>query len=138
MAKVFISFDYTDDKHYRYLLDAISKNNKFNLNFIDYTSKEVNSDSIPVVKSVLTRKINEATHTLVLIGKNANTQHKDYNKIGYTNWINFEIAKSKEANNKIIAVKLDSTHVSPSEILSSKAEWVMSFDPEKIAKALSK
>jgi hypothetical protein len=87
------------------MLTAWSANPNFELSFSDYSSKEINSDSIPVVKAALTRKINEATHTLAIISEDANKQHKEYLEIGYKNWQNFEIAKSKAAKLKLIAEK---------------------------------
>lgn len=79
-----------------YLLKAWDANSNFEFSFSDYTSREIQSDSIPVVKANLTKKIKEATYTLVIVGEDANKLHKDHKEIGYRNWQNFEIAKSKE------------------------------------------
>ncbi|MBI9041946.1 TIR domain-containing protein [Lutibacter sp.] len=134
--KVFVSFDYDNDKHYKFLLQAWDANPEFDFYFSDLSSQEINSWNISTVKGSLTRKINEATYTLVIVGKEANKIHKDYLEIGYRNWINFEIAKSKQNGNKIVAVKLDKFYTSPSEILGSGAEWAMSFGKDSIIKAL--
>jgi len=72
----------------------------------------------------------------VIIGKYANTKHKDSDEIGYRNWINFEIAKSVESGNKIVAVKIDKSYNSPEEIYGSGASWAMSFTQDAIIKAL--
>ena len=53
------------------------------------------------------------------------------------NWINFEIAKSKEAGNKLVGVKIKSTNESPEELLNSGASWAMSFEKDAILNALS-
>ena len=135
--KVFVSFDYENDKQYKFLLTAWDANPNFEFSFSDYSSEEIQSWNIPTVKASLSRKINEATHTLVIIGKEANKLHKDYAAIGYRNWINFEIAKSKEVKNKLIAVKIDSSYDSPEEILNSGASWAMSFSEEAITKAIN-
>mgnify|MGYP002661022901 CR=1 FL=1 len=76
--KVFVSFDYENDKHYKFLLQAWDANPNFDFYFSDLSSQEINSLSIPVVKQKLSQKINEATYTLVIVGKEANKQHKDH------------------------------------------------------------
>ena len=135
--KVFVSFDYDNDKHYKALLKAWDANPNFDFYFSDLSSNEINSWSVPVVKQVLSKKINEANYTVVLVGKEANKQHSDHKEIGYKNWLNYEVTKSKEHKNKLVAVKLSSTNVSPDELLSSGAKWAMSFNQESIIKALN-
>ena len=135
--KVFVSFDYTNDRQYKYLLDAWDKNKNMDFVFDDCSSDEIQSDNIPTIKASLTRRINTTTYTLVIVGKEANKQHKDHAAIGYKNWINFEIAKSKDNNNKLVAVKLDKSYESPSELLNSGAKWAMSFNQDAIIRALN-
>ncbi len=134
--KVFVSFDYDNDKHYKFLLEAWDANPDFDFKFSDLSSEEINSWDIPTVKGVLTTKINAATYTLVIVGKEANKKHADSEEIGYKNWLNFEIAKSKANGNKLVAVKLSSTNTSPDELLNSGASWAMSFTRDTIIKAL--
>jgi hypothetical protein len=138
MAKkaIFISFDYENDKHYKFLLTALSANPRFEISFNDKSSSEIKSSEIPIVKAGLTRKINEAKYTLCIIGKFANTKHKDYLEIGSKNWINFEIAQSKKNGNKLIAIKIDNAYESPDEILNSGASWARSFTEDAITKAI--
>ncbi len=135
--KVIICFDYENDRHYRNLLSAWDANSDFDFSFNDITPSEIKSWNIPTVKGELTKKINQATYTLILIGKEANKTHKDSDKIGYKNWQNFEIAKSKENGNKLVAIKLDSSYESPDEILGSGASWAYSFTQESIINALN-
>jgi hypothetical protein len=135
--KIFISFDYENDKHYKFLLQAWDASKDFELTFSDKSSQEINSWNVSTVKAALTRKINSATYTLVIIGKEANKQHVDHKLIGYKNWINFETAKSKDNGNKIIAVKLDKSYESPEEVLNCGASWAMSFTEEAIVKAIA-
>jgi len=134
--KVFVCFDYDNDKHYKFLLEAWDANPEFDFSFSDLSSQEINSWDIPVVKAALTKKINAATYTLVLVGKEANKKHVDSDEIGHKNWLNFEIAKSKANKNKLVAVKLSSTNTSPDELLGSGASWAMSFKQDSIIKAL--
>lgn len=134
--KVFVSFDYDNDKHYKRLLEAWDANPDFDFNFSDLSSTEIKTDDISRVKAGLTTKINQATYTLVIIGKEANKKHKDSASIGYKNWQNFEIARSKSNNNKLVGVKIDSLYDSPEELLGCGAKWAMSFKQEAIIKAL--
>lgn len=134
--KVFVSFDYEKDKHYKFLLEAWDANPEFDFSFSDLSSQEIDSWNISSIKAALTRKINSATYTLVIVGKEANKKHADSEEIGYKNWLNYEIAKSKENSNKLVAVKLLSTNESPEELLGSGAKWAMSFKQEAIIKAL--
>ena len=135
--KVFVSFDYDDDKNYRNLLSAWDANPNFDFFMSDLTPGEINSWDVSRIKAVLTTAIKKATYTLVIVGKNANVRHPKSYEIGYKNWINFEIAKSKENGNKLVGVKIDRSYESPDELLNSGASWAMSFTKEAILKALS-
>jgi len=136
--KGFVSFDYENDKRYYFLMKAWDANSDFEFSFSDYTSKEIKSDSIPVIKANLTKKINEATYTLVIIGAEANKRHKDSAEIGYKNWQNFEVAKSKMNYNKLVGVKIDRSYEPPEELLNSGASWAYSFTQAAIIDALNK
>lgn len=135
--KVFVSFDYTNDNYYKFLLDAWDKNKNMDFVFEDGSSDEIQSDDVSRIKAGLTRRINTTTYTLVIIGKEANKKHPDSDKIGYKNWINFEVAKSKQHNNKLVGVKIDRTYESPDELIDSGTSWAMSFTQNAIIKALN-
>lgn len=134
--KVFVSFDYDNDKHYKFLLEAWDANPKFDFFFSDLSSSEIKSNSVAVVKQALSAKINQATYTLVIVGRNANRHHPDHLEIGYKNWLNYEVAKSKEHANKLVAVKIDRSYDSPDELLNASASWAFSFTQAAIVKAL--
>jgi hypothetical protein len=137
MAKrIFISFDYDHDRQYRYLLSALSANRSIGLEFDDYTPGEIQSSDIPRVKAVLTTKIRQATHTLVVIGQYANSYHADRLEIGTRNWQWWEIEKSDEENNKFIAVKITSTNDSPDPILGKNASWANTYSVPSIITAI--
>lgn len=139
MAKkrVFISFDYEDDNCYRNLLRAWDANSNFEFAFSDLTPNEIQSWSIDRIKAVLTTKIRQATYTLVIVGKNANKKHRDSAEIGYRNWINFEVARSKDNRNRLVGVKISRNYDSPEELLGSGAGWATSFTQDAIIKALN-
>ena len=133
---VFVSFDYDADKHYKYLLEAWNNNPKFKFVFEDGTPQEIDSNNVGRIKAALALKIKDATHTLVIVGKNANDMHRKSSLIGYRNWINFEVAKSVELGKRIAAVKLDRSYTSPNELTSARASWAYSFTESNIIKAL--
>ncbi|MCK5591891.1 MAG: TIR domain-containing protein [Candidatus Pacebacteria bacterium] len=135
--KVFVCFDYDNDKHYKNLLKAWDANPEFDFYFSDFSSQEIQSNSVATVKQALSTKINQANYTLVLVGKEGNYLHKDRKEIGYKNWQNYEIAKSKDHNNKFVAVKLSKDNTSPEELLNAGASWAMSFTQEAIVKAMT-
>lgn len=134
--KIFVSFDYEKDRQYKYLLEAWNKNSEFEFEFDDKSTREINSWNIPTIKAALSRKINEADYTLVIIGQDANKLHRDRSLIGYRNWQNYEIAKSKENGNKLIAIKINSNYESPDELLGAGASWAYSFTEDSIMKAV--
>ena len=133
--KVFVSFDWHKDKRYKFLLKAWDANPDFDFVFSDHSSGEIQCDDIPTVKGALTTKIRAATHTLVIVGEDANKLHADHKAIGYRNWQNFEIAKGKPEN-KLVGVKLNSNYSSPEELVGAGASWALSFTEASILKAL--
>jgi len=134
--KVFVSFDYENDKHYRFMLSAWHANQEFEFKFDDRSSGEVQSNDIGRIKAALANKIRECDVLLVLIGAEATKWHRDWRLIGYKNWISFEIAKARELGKRLVAVKLDRSYESPEELNGAGAAWAMSFGDEQISKAL--
>jgi hypothetical protein len=137
LPTVFVSFDYADDKHYKYLLEAWNKNPKFRFTFDDGTPEEIDSYNVGRIKAALTLKIKDATHILVIVGQNANKTHSKRSLIGYKNWINFEIAKAKELGKRIAVVKLDSRYELPDELAGVPTATVHSFTEQNIISVLS-
>lgn len=135
--KVFVSFDYENDKHYKFLLEAWDKNPNFDFTFADISSNEINSDNVSRVKAGLTNKINESTRVLAIIGKEANKRHPDFQLIGDINWINWEINNAKKLGKKLVGVKIDRSYESPLAIKDCNASWAVSFTQDAILKALS-
>src|SRR5713101_4449459 len=133
--RVFISFDYHHDRDYRNLLSAFNENPANDIEFIDSTPGAIDTMDVGRVKAVLTTKIRAATHTLVLIGKYANTPHRDKAKIGTLNWQWWEIEKSKEEKKKLVGVRIERTNESPEPLLNAGAIWA-SYSVESILKAI--
>lgn len=133
---VFVSFDYENDRRYKFLLEAWNENPKFKFVFEDGTPREIDSNNVGRIKAALTSKIQNATHTLVIVGEHSNEPHRQRSLIGYRNWINFEIAKSVELKKRIVAIKLDRNYESPEELAGASASWAYSFTEENITRAL--
>lgn len=135
-AKVFVSFDFEKDRQYKYTLNMWNSNPSFEFTCDDRSPSEVQTDSIAVVKQVLSRKINEATTVIVIVGEDANKLHKDHVSIGYRNWQNYEVAKAKELGKRIIAVQLNSGYSYPDELVGVNAKRVYRFEQAPILEAL--
>ena len=136
--RIFISFDYTNDKNYRYLLTALAKNPRSDIEFDDVTPEEIQSYDVGRIKAVLTKKIKDATHTLVIVGKYANSYHPDRGEIGDRNWQWWEINKSDEDGKGFIAVKIESSNEPPEPLYGKGATWANSFTVDAIVNAIDK
>jgi len=125
--KVFVSYDYDNDKHYKNLLLAWDSNKLFDFSIHDHSADvSINSRNATAIKSVLSRYINEATYFLVIVGA---MTHK-------SGWVKWEIEKAVELKKKILAVKTDRENTSPDALLGVGATWAMSFTYEAISKAI--
>ena len=69
MTKVFVSFDFENDRQYKYTLNMWNANPNLSFSFDDRSATEIQSNDVSVVKNVLSRKINEASAVVVIIGK---------------------------------------------------------------------
>lgn len=125
--RIFISYDYDNDKHYKNLLIAWDKNDEFDFAFSDHsadvTIQSTNADSI---KRAISAKINSITHFLCIVGA----------KTSKSRWVVWEIDKAKELRKKLVAVKTGSANTTPSGLLNAGASWAMSFTFDAIKKAV--
>ena len=134
--KIFVSFDFDNDRQYKYTLNMWNGNGNIDFEFNDVSTREIQSWDISRVKAAITTKINQSDAILVLIGEDADKQHKDHVSIGYRNWQYFEIAQAKAAGKKIIAVKLEMRNSSPSLLYGCGASWALSFSLDSIKAAI--
>ena len=137
MKRIFISFDYDNDRNYANLLRALAKNPNFDIDFEDRTPHEIQSNEVARIKAALTRRIRSATHTLVVVGQHANSLHILRREIGEDNWQNWEIVKSDHERRRFIAVKIKPTCVFPSVLLGKGASLANSFTVPAIARAIN-
>ena len=125
--KIFVSYDYDNDKHYKNLLLAWDKNSDFDFNMADHSADvSINSTKATAIKRAISAKINAATYLLCIIGKKT---HKSV-------WVKWEIKKAVSSGKKIVAVKTDSSNTSPDEILGVGAKWAMTFTFDSIKAAI--
>jgi hypothetical protein len=129
MAKkrIFISYDYTNDKNYKNLLLAWDKNKDFDFSFYDMSvDVSVDSNDAAAIKRVISARIGESSHFLCLVGK---LTHK-------SRWVAWEISKAVELKKKIVAVKIEKDNTSPSALMGVGAKWALSFNFDAIKKAV--
>jgi hypothetical protein len=126
--KVFISYDYDNDKHYKNLLAAWDANSLFDFSMSDQSADVgINSTDAAAIKRAISAKINNSTYFLCLVGKKT---HK-------SDWVSWEISKAKELNKKLVAVKIERGNTSPEELLNAGASWAMSFTFDSIKNAIN-
>lgn len=129
--KVFVSFDHSEDVHYKNLLKAWSSNPNFEFEF-DQRSPDVaiNSVNASTIQSTLTTMMKQADYLLVLIGE------KSYG----SSWMNWEIQRAKQADVKLklSAIKLNYFNITPSGLLNTSTSFANSFTQASIIEALDK
>jgi hypothetical protein len=132
MAKqsVFVSYDHSEDALYKRLLQAWDANPEFEFEF-DSRGPNVPIDSTDAakVKQSLTRMMKNATHLLVIVGKES----------ANSNWMTWEIDRAKQADVKLrlAAVKLEKANVTPPGLLNVGTAWATSFARDRIVEALN-
>lgn len=125
--KVFISYDYDNDRKYKNMLLAWDANSEFDFGFSDQSADvSIDSTDAAAIKRAISAKINDATYFLCLVGE---TTHK-------SSWVAWEIEKAVELKKKIVAVKISSTNTTPSGLYNIGATWAMSFTFASIKKAI--
>jgi hypothetical protein len=125
--KIFISYDYDNDKQYKNLLLAWDENSEFDFGFSDQSADvSIQSTDAAAIKRAISAKINAATYFLCLVGS----------KTSKSSWVTWEIEKAKDLKKKLVAVKISSGNTTPSGLLNAGASWAMSFTFEAIKKAI--
>ena len=136
IKKVFVSFDWDNDRHYKYLLEAWHAHPEFDFVFSDTTPREINSFDVGRIKAGLTSKIKLATHTLFIVGQYANVRHAKSALIGFTNWINFEAYQSRQEGNNLAVIKLDNSYSVPEELTGVNYSWITDFTEKNVIAVL--
>ena len=112
--KVFVSYDHSEDVHYKELLRAWDANTDFDFEF-DLRSPNVAIDSndASVIQANLTKKMKESEYILVIIGKKSYT----------SKWQKWEVGRAKKDDVKLkfAAVKIESNSQNPEGLPNSTA-----------------
>lgn len=125
--KIFISFDYENDRHYKNLLVAWDKNDLFDFSFYDGSvTIPVNSDAAGPIRRVISQRIGACPHFLCIVGE----------KTDRSNWVAWEIEKAVELTRRIIAVKTKKDNKTPTALFGVGAQWAMSFNFAAIRNAV--
>lgn len=128
--KVFISYDHSEDVHYKRLLEAWDANIKFDFEFDNRSpSVAIDSDEASIIKAALTRMMKSAEYLLVIVGEKTHT----------SKWVTWEIdrAKQNDVKLKLTAVKIDRHCTSPSGLLNVGTAWAFSFTQDGVINALN-
>jgi len=127
--KVFVSYDHSEDVHYKELLRAWDANTDFDFEF-DLRSPNVaiESTEASVVQGSLTKKMKESEYILIIIGE------RSYS----SKWMKWEIdrAKQPDTNLKFAAVKIKSRNINPQN-LPVNAAITSGFTLSEIVSALN-
>lgn len=127
--KVFVSYDHSEDAHYKYLLQAWDANPDFDFEFDSRgPNVAINSTDAAVIKTRLTTLMKSATHLLVLVGEKSHT----------SDWMTWEInrAKASDVKLKLAAVKLAKANITPAGLLNVGTSWATNFERDRIVDAL--
>ena len=125
--RVFVSYDYDNDGHYKRLLEAWHANRRFAFIWEDHSSPLIQTAKASSVKAAITRRMKGAEILLVIVGR----------ETASSKWVAWEIEKAKELGLRLVAVKIRRNYQSPSGLLSSGAVWAQQFSEDAVVKALS-
>lgn len=129
--KVFISYDHSEDAHYRRMLSAWDRNSTFRFAMDDQSPRvAIDSTDAGVVRAALTRKLKAAEYLLVLVGP----------RTARSPWVRWEIdrAKARDVNLKLAAVKLGRGYALPPELRGCGAAIAQSFTRDNVIAVLDR
>ena len=129
MAKnrVFIGYDYDNDKAAKDRLLGWDTNNEFCFSSYDRSfDVAVDSDEAVATKQDVAARIGDSIHFLRIVGK------ETYR----SGWMAWEIRKAVELKKKLLAAKTDSTNNSPTAMQRVGASWITTFNFDSIKKAV--
>ncbi len=124
--KVYLSYDYANERHYKNLL--LAWNSRFGFLVSDYEAAFAKSKNDAGVEKILSEGISQASTFLVIVGRNAHENR----------WMKWEINKATELGMPIVAVKTERENITPGELQRAGVNWVRSFTFEAISNAIGK
>ena len=125
--KIFISYDFDNDKKYKNLLLAWDANSEFDFSFYDASvDVSVNSTDAATIRRVISARINDASYFLCIVGKETH----------YSECIDWEIEKASELNKMLVGVKIKKEYNTPTPLLGTGTSWALSFTFTSIKNAI--
>ncbi|MDQ6888932.1 MAG: TIR domain-containing protein [Bacteroidota bacterium] len=127
--KVFMSYDHSEDRHYKELLRAWDANTVFDFEFDHRSPNEaINRTEAVVIKQSLTRMMKQAEYLLVIIGKKSHE----------SKWIQWEIDRAKQQDIKLqlAAIKIENSFVTPNGLIGVGTSFTKAFTKDGIVTAL--
>ena len=126
--KVFIGYDYDNDKAAKDRLLGGDTNKEFDFSSYDRSlDAAVDSEDAVAFQQDLAARISDSSHFLCIIGK------ETYR----SGWMAWEIRKAVELKKKLVAAKTDSTNNSPTTMQGVGASWSTMFNFDSIKKAMN-
>jgi MTH538 TIR-like domain (DUF1863) len=129
--KVFISYDHSEDLHYKRLLEAWNSNDKFKFEFDDRSpGVAIDSKDAGVIKAALTKKMKEAEYMLVIVGEKTAGSH----------WVNWEVRRAlqPDIHLKLGVIKIERKYASPQALLNTGAAWSSGFTQDNVIDVLNR
>lgn len=131
MAKTrcFVSYDHSEDAHYKRLLQAWDANADFEFDFDSRGPNEpIDSAKGHVIRASLTSMMKSATHLLVLVGA----------KTSQSRWVSWEIERSRQPDVRlrVAAVRLAPSNPIPVGLVGLSTSWARAFERDLIVQAL--
>ena len=125
--RIFLSYDYANDRNYRNLLLAWNKDKDLDFSFYDMpVDVSVDSNDAAAIKRVICARLAGSSHFLCLVGKLTHNSR----------WVTWEIGEALELKRRIVAVKIENDNTSPWALISGGARWALSFNFDAIKKAV--
>jgi hypothetical protein len=126
--KVFIAYDYENDKAAKDRLLEWGANGEFDFSSYDRSfGVEVDSNEAAAIKQDLAARIANCGLFLCIVG------HETYR----SRWMAWEIGKAVELEKKLVAVKTDSTNNSPTLLQRVGASWSAMFNFNSVKEAMN-
>ena len=125
--KIFVSYDYDNDRAYKNLLLAWAKNFDFDLYLNDQSvDVSIDSNDAAAIKRAISAAINGSTYLLCLVGT----------KTHQSKWVDWEVRKAIELKKRLVGVKIEKDNTTPAALYNQGATWALSFNFDGIKKAV--
>jgi len=125
--KVFVSYDYTEDRHYKNLMKAWSKDKRFDFTFKDKSlDVSIKSHNKTYIKQCISRHIKESDILVCIIGDKTHSSE-------YVNW---EIQEAHKLKKRIVGIKLEPNNKLPENLTKYVDSVCKEFNLDNIANIL--